>query len=79
MTTKSTLISRLNDLGIKVVAGKVRKSDIRKALAANTETCACCGKASEDSICSECENEGYWMDPAGTVHSKDDDPLKAYE
>jgi hypothetical protein len=33
MTTKSTLISRLNDLGIKVVAGKVRKSDIKEVLA----------------------------------------------
>jgi hypothetical protein len=79
MITKAGLVSKLNKLGIEVVAGKVKKSDIRKAFAANMETCACCGKASEDSICSECENEGYWMDPAGTVHSKDDDPLKAYE
>jgi len=33
MTTKAGLINQLNDLGIKVVAGKVRKSDIKKVLA----------------------------------------------
>lgn len=31
-------------------------------------------------ICKDCENEGYWIDPAGGLHHpNEDDPAKMYE
>ena len=50
-------------------------------------TCPICSKDSKEDecdvsgICHTCYDEGYWMDPMGTVHldSEDYDPASAYE
>lgn len=47
----------------------------------NHDFCIVCGKSKtdEDDFCETCANEGWWMDPMGTIHASDDDPLLAYE
>ena len=43
--------------------------------------CEVCGKEINQvyPICDECDEQGYWIDPIGTVHAPDADPLRAYE
>lgn len=44
--------------------------------------CICCGAKTDWSygICDDCSNKGYWMDPAGGLHSPDEeDSASQYE
>ena len=52
-----------------------------------TQKCPCCQelfplKLMEEGytgpLCPECERDGYWMDPMGTIHGPNDDPALAY-
>lgn len=50
-----------------------------------TDKCLVCGETSnKSSLCDKCENDGWWIDPAGGVHSPDleddfADPAAMYE
>lgn len=42
--------------------------------------CEKCKKPGESPLCSACEEEGWWIDPSGGLHSPDDDdPASMYE
>jgi hypothetical protein len=50
------------------------------------ETCPICGKVTHEEnsgisgICNDCEEEGWWMDVVGGLHSpNEDDPAAMYE
>lgn len=81
------LEKRLAEAGVEVKDGRIKESDVEKTTALliiaepelDANKCECCGSPSEDAICDACTKKGWWMDPAGTVHHRDDDPLKAYE
>lgn len=52
----------------------------------NLFRCECCDKwypkekfVTGAGVCKKCEEEGYWMDPIGTVHFPGSDPAAAYE
>lgn len=49
----------------------------------NLVFCEICGQVNNNSpcypICDACSDEGWWLDPIGTIHSPNADPLKAYE
>jgi len=32
-----------------------------------------------EGCCSDCNNEGYWVDPAGILHEGEDEPWRMYE
>lgn len=42
--------------------------------------CENCGKETDDSLCDDCLELGYWIDPVGGLHSPNEqDPARMYE
>ena len=44
--------------------------------------CWVCGIESDGNLCQICEEQGYWIDPAGGLHDPDEEPedyARAYE
>lgn len=35
--------------------------------------CLVCGEVNDESICVTCDENGYWIDPAGGIHCDDPD------
>lgn len=77
------LDSNKQDLGLWETYFKAEIAIRRNASKPPPHICPICEDLTTDingsGTCNECEQQGFWVDPAGGTHYGDDDPAAMYE